>query len=428
MFTKQMQFQAIADLLAGVKRSRPNLEQFDEHLRAAYLAAEQAEQESRLEAFTNAIAGHPECNTIIGAVVMAEPGASSQFESLAELAKKLRPVEWLWPGWMPLGMVSMLGAAPGAGKSLVALDIARRIIQQDNFPDGTPVPFEGARVIYADAESIPQVHNERADGWHMDKTQLYLMLPRPNELIDFMNTTDCDILVEMMHAINPLLLIVDSLSTITTRGENSVEDVRGVFRFLGQVAEDFNCALLLIHHLRKRGPLATTDALSIDDFRGSSHIIAASRSVLGLTVIKDESDNDRNRPRRLEVIKTNLAGYPKPLGLEFLPMEPSGVLLKYGDPPEPYRKPVKQDECEAWLLEVLGEYGPLKSSEIIDMAVEDGFSRTMVFDARKAVGEAIRDTVGPRQAGNRWALAGEDLESGDEEGPLTMAELGLLED
>ena len=63
------------------------------------------------------------------------------------------------------------------------------------------------------------------------------------------------------------------------------------------------------------------------------------RSVLGLSLIQTGPEPDRNGPRRLEVVKTNLARYPEPLGVEFLSGYPAGVTLQYGPPPQAYRKP-----------------------------------------------------------------------------------------
>jgi hypothetical protein len=70
-------------------------------------------------------------------------------------------VRWLWPGWIPRGMITLLGAYQGTGKSYFVLDIARTVIHGGPWPDGAPAEKLGT-VIYVDAEAIPQVNNERA--------------------------------------------------------------------------------------------------------------------------------------------------------------------------------------------------------------------------------------------------------------------------
>ena len=95
---------------------------------------------------------------------------------------ELPEIEWLWKGWIPRGMLTLFGAMPSAGKSYVALDLARRVIEGTSFPDGTPVVDQGS-VIYVDAENAPQIHNRRAIAWGMDRSQLYLMRPEEDRLM-----------------------------------------------------------------------------------------------------------------------------------------------------------------------------------------------------------------------------------------------------
>ena len=73
-------------------------------------------------------------------------------------------------------MLTLFGAAPGAGKSLVALDLARRIIAGEPFPDGAPVPNPGSNVLIVDAEGAPALLNQRAEAWRMDRRRLFLRL------------------------------------------------------------------------------------------------------------------------------------------------------------------------------------------------------------------------------------------------------------
>jgi hypothetical protein len=37
-----------------------------------------------------------------------------------------KPVEWLWPGWVPLHALTLLDGDPGLGKSTIAADLAAR--------------------------------------------------------------------------------------------------------------------------------------------------------------------------------------------------------------------------------------------------------------------------------------------------------------
>ena len=47
------------------------------------------------------------------------PGdAFTAYPSLWEMSGELARVDWLWPSWLPRGLVTLFGAAPGARRSL----------------------------------------------------------------------------------------------------------------------------------------------------------------------------------------------------------------------------------------------------------------------------------------------------------------------
>jgi hypothetical protein len=332
--------------------------------------------------------------------------------SLAELAETLEPIRWLWQDWIPLGMLSLLGASPGAGKSLVALDLARRIIHNLEFPDGTPTPTGDQTVIYVDAEAIPQIQNERAAAWEMDRSRLYLMLPPATySMIDLTSEEHQNYLIDLAHRTNPALIIVDSLSSISIKGENNVEDVRSLLGFLSAVAREYEAGLLLIHHLRKRAQTPLIDLVTADDFRGSGHIIAMARSVIGLSIIQEGPQPDRNGPRRMEVVKTNLCRYPAALGLRLDKNldDKRAPILTYTEAPRPYREPTKVDDCASWLLDLFADTDePLKPGEVLTLAIKAGYTESTLRRARRALDGIIVDTENSRSPYNAWALSEDD--------------------
>ena len=41
--------------------------------------------------------------------------AFTPYPSLHEMSAQFPPVDWLWPSWIPRGLLTLFGAAPGAG-------------------------------------------------------------------------------------------------------------------------------------------------------------------------------------------------------------------------------------------------------------------------------------------------------------------------
>jgi hypothetical protein len=234
-----MQIQLLADLLAGQRPERPpRPEEFTQPLRAAWLAletlsyADSAEWLMRaLDAVRAAIGNQPNVDTLIGELLATDSSGNAHwgagYPSLAEIAATLPPITWLWPGWLPAGMISLLAARPGAGKSLVALDLARRIIHSEAWPDGATQTRPGWPILWIEAENVPQILAHRAGLWNMDTRRLYLVLPDDGDLIIDLSTDKYQERVfRMATRLKPGLVVVDSLGSIMPGGENGAEDVR----------------------------------------------------------------------------------------------------------------------------------------------------------------------------------------------------------
>ena len=413
MLTSRLMQQALADRLAGYPVQAPNLAQWSDPWLTCWRALDVDQDSPPHETVLRALEDHPDRDQLINTLFSLVPGDTLRYPTLHDLAQDLPPITWLWPGWIPQGMLTLFGAIPGAGKSLVALDLCRRIIHGEPFPDGTPVTTPGAPVLYVDADAVPQITITRAAHWQMDTQRLYLMLPEGDALPDFGQDADRDRLVEMVYTIKPALVIIDSLSSVSSKSKNTVEDVRALLSFFSNLARETGVGLVLIHHVRKRNsgllnaPQFTP--ITLHDFRGSGHIVTLASSVLGLSVVQNGPQPDSNGLRQLEVLKSDLARVPAPLGLELLPLTPTGVLLQWGAVSEPWRAPTKLDECVTWLESLLRAAGePLAPKEVVAAGQEEGYSRALIYRAREALDAQIRNTAGRRDPHNLWAWQAED--------------------
>jgi len=338
------------------------------------------------------------------------------YPSAGDIVDNLPTLEWLWPDWIPLGLVSLLAAVPGTGKSYLALDLAHRVIANDRFPDDSQVPDGRHRVIYVDAENTPSIFKARVQPWSSrELARMYLMLPDDDRLvINLDDMIDRERLWDMIYTIQPVLTIIDSYGSATLRGENNKEDVQQLLAFLNKLAKDNEMGMLIVHHLRKRsGPQTSFIPMNIDSIRGSSHIPAMARNVLGLQWIPTTQELDENGPRRLWVMKSNLTRYPDPVGVWFDPHPeiPDIAQLRYGEAPEPWREPTKGDYCAEWLEELLCNADePMKPAEIIELGREEGFNRRMIYRVRQKLAKCIEDTEGEdtRSPENRWKWAGQE--------------------
>jgi hypothetical protein len=264
-----------------------------------------------------------------------------------------------------------------------------------------------------EAEAIPQVTNERAVKLGIDRTQLYLMMAENGELLDLTQPRWQDRLIDMATVVRPQLIVIDSLSSISSIGQNSVEDTNRLLMFLVGLARYVDCGLLVLHHLRKPpGGQLALPGMSIHDFRGSSHITAMARTILGLTLVQTGRQFSLNGARRLDLVKTNLGPYPeKGIGVQ-LETEGDAVRFVYGEPVsfEPEAES-SGEKCEEWLLTYLEKHGPSKPGDVRQAAEKAGFTHGTVTRARRALAGEVRDTEANfRSPKNLWRLAavGED--------------------
>lgn len=419
MLTESMQIQAIADRLAGMPVDA-DAREFDMPWKLCWQALDSAQAGQEVQALQSATAGLVDQQKILESILAVRPGYRPIIPSLKDIAATLDPIEWVWDGWIPRGLITVLAASQGSGKSFVATDLAWRIIHDQGFPDGSSVRRPGANVIYVDAEMVPQILNERAGHYGLDRSRLFVMLPDPGEMIDLGREYYQKKLTEMAARLQPELIIIDSLSSVHTGGQNNVEDVRALLGYLIRLASAARCGLLLIHHIRKPpggGQRMMNLDLGMEDVSGSSFITQQARVVISLRVTQTGPDFDPNGPREFKMIKTNLGLYRKPLGLSFMPLEPTGVRLDWQvEAPKVYKELSLLDECMEWLEDLLrANSAGMKPMDVVAEGKVEGYSRAVVYRARKELRGKIENTIGHKAPNNCWKWAGA-IENDAEEG------------
>ena len=255
----------------------------------------------------------------------------NSFPSLDQLAPNIPPVTWLWPGWIPRGMITLLCAAPGAGKSYFALDLARRLIAGLPWPDGAestrcarrssaqrhlrrrrsraPAPQRPRRRLgHGSQPSLPHARRARRRQARRDASLLDL------------NSPACqDRLLKMAAALRPALIIVDSLGSAAHGAENQVAAVDALFDYLNSLA-----ALLSMRAARHpsppqdAGPLAAPGPVlprrrrraRLRPHRLPRPLRPRPDRSQGWPAVQIGLEPRPHAPRRLQLLKTNLGPVP----------------------------------------------------------------------------------------------------------------------
>lgn len=218
-------------------------------------------------------------------------------------------VDWLWPGRIPLGKLTILDGDPGLGKSTMALDLAARLSTGEPMPDDTQADLSdpAGTVLLTAEDGLADTIRPRLDVAGADPSRVTaLRKVGAGEEARFPTIRDEEAIREAVREVGAALLIVDPLVAYLGAADSHRDaDVRTALEPLAALADEERVAVLAIRHLNKSGgpnPL----------YRGGGSIglIAAARS--GLLVATDPDDPHGDR-RVLAATKANLAPKPAPL-------------------------------------------------------------------------------------------------------------------
>jgi len=163
-------------------------------------------------------------------------------------------IEWLWPGRLALGKISLLEGDPGLGKSTLTLEIAARLSTGRPLPGGRILPPTGSLFLSAEdgvADTIvPRLMACGADlsrililqGINTSEGEEGVQIPRDLDVIETLMTSEaCSFVV-----VDPLAVFLgDDIS------ENRNQEVRKALAPAQAMFERARVSGLLLRHLTK---------------------------------------------------------------------------------------------------------------------------------------------------------------------------------
>ncbi len=241
--------------------------------------------------------------------------------------------EYLDPGRVPLGLVSVLAGYGGLGKSQWACDLAGRVTRGEL---GDP-----AAVVIATAEdSLETTVKPRLEAVQADLDLIAFARVQMDDGLEdgIVIPDDVDLIEQQMVEFGARLLIVDPLVAHLPGEIDSHKDqsVRRAIAPLYRMAQHTNCAVLAVIHLNKASGMQPLQRLS-----GSGAFGNAARSVLLLDRDPDDPDGEMGPRRVLAHIKSNVG-----------PEMPS---LLYRIEPTVLPATAEEPEVETSRLELIGE-------------------------------------------------------------------------
>jgi replicative DNA helicase len=294
----------------------------------------------------------------------------------ADLDQEIGPIEWTWPGWLPVGFLTMIVGEQETGKSILTLRIVACFLRGDPWPDGKSFTGETGKVVWAEAEASQAMNLQRAKSWDLPIDNVLHPLSEPLEDVQLNDHRHRAAITALAQQPDVRLVVVDSLSGGHQEEEKSASGMIPTVKWMAELARDTGKQVIMTHHLRKRGVMDLNDRVTLDRVRGSSGITQMARMVWAVDA-PNPSDPDK---RRLSVIKSNLAPKPEPLGFTV-----DGGRLVFGDAPEPPRQDTQLERAIDLLLTQL-DSGPMPSTKLMEEATGAAISWNTMRRAKEHLG------------------------------------------
>ena len=321
-------------------------------------------------------------------------------------------VEWLWPGYIPLGKLTVMDGDPGLGKSTIMIDVAARISSARVMPDGSRGHLDAAAgVLLLSAEDgLADTVRPRlaAAGADLERTYAFEAVHEAVGERPFVLPQDAQALEDEVTRTGATLVVIDPLMAFLGPDVNSHrdQDVRRALALLSGIAERTGCAIVVVRHLNKAAggnPLYRGG--------GSIGIIAAARS--GLLIAKDPDDPEGER-RILASTKSNLGPKPAALAYRLVATGDTSRVDWLGEsshtpetllaPPLTVSlSPARREAAD--FLETELANGPVPSGEVLGEARAAGISKSTLDRAKRELGVESRKVGDVSEGHWEWRLA-----------------------
>lgn len=236
-----------------------------------------------------------------GASTGARPERGQRFASAAPLRAsqlEVRPVEWLWPGRVPQGGITVLAGEPGLGKSLLSVWLASRLSRGEL----AGAPATSLFLTAEDSREHTVLPRLVAAGAELEQV---VFPPPPSDGLERAVRLPDDVgyLGELIATSAAKLVVFDPLVAYLPAKVNTWQDqsLRGALAPLATLAQEQGTAMLLIAHLNKG-----RDADPLRRLGGSIGLAAAARSLLLLARDPDDPEGEIGATRVLAHAKSNL--------------------------------------------------------------------------------------------------------------------------
>lgn len=313
------------------------------------------------------------------------------------------PLTWIWPGWIPAGVLTILGGHVGDGKSTVIAAIAAALTTGATLPeDFTP---RASNVLILSAEDDPaRVIRPRLEANNADLDRVFILnggdtttnLVTSQRQLDLRR--DAGHLRAIIEDHDIRLLVIDPLGSFLRHSDRASEGaIRAALQPLMAVVAGTGVAILGVMRVGKSGQGRQPAQRLV----GSSAVPAIARSVIMIASALGDGEDGAPDRAILQVVKTNYALAPHPVELRMAGngavqwLGPASVGIDELAETASDRRLTHSERADAaaFLREYLAE-SSINAVQVLKQAKRLGFSEITIRRAKKDIGVvSYRDAV-----------------------------------
>lgn len=235
------------------------------------------------------------CKSISRYTPNVQGANDQQGQSVESFLEHQEDVKWICKPFIAEQAIGIIGGLPESRKSWILVDLAIECARGGGLWLGK-FPVEGKKVLLIDQERSKSEVQRRLKAVIVGKglsaadlASTLFVRSGTSTKIDLQPSYDA--LRKEIAEIRPEIILVDSFATFHTKEESNRMEIQQVMERIKQIRNEFNCAVVVIHHSTKQSYQSHKDGgePSYLDLAGNVAIPAAAELCLSVVKHDDES-------------------------------------------------------------------------------------------------------------------------------------------